>query len=69
MRVIYSEQGDASTDRLTLARTLFDLKEFIKAASVLTEFASPNYPETHFLYNYSMYMFGEYRKEEESLED
>jgi hypothetical protein len=48
---------------------LFDQKEYIKAASVLTEYSRGEFPESHFLYNYAMYMFGEYRKEEESMEE
>lgn len=64
-----SPQTDSSYDSLQLARTLFDLKEYIKAASVLTEFNKAEYPEAYFLYNYSLFMYGEFRKEEESIEE
>ena len=62
-------QVDASYDSLQLARVLFDLKEYFKAASVLTEFNKPEYAEAYFLYNYALYMYGEFRKEEESIEE
>jgi len=35
----------------------------------LTEFGKVEFPEAHFLYNFAMYMFGEYRKEEETMEE
>ena len=68
-RIPYQDLIDKSFDSLQLAKTLFDLKEYIKAASVLTEYAKPEFPQAYFLYHYSMFMYGEFRKEEESIEE
>ena len=53
---VYIDPITAATDSLQLARVLFDLKEYIKAASVLTEYAKPEFPQAYFLYHYSLYM-------------
>ena len=60
---------DESYDKLQLSKTLFDLKEYLKAASVIASYAKPEFPEAFFLYHYSLYMYGELRKEEESCEE
>lgn len=53
---VYIDPITSATDSLQLARVLFDLKEYIKAASVLTEYAKPEFPQAYFLYHYSLYM-------------
>jgi len=53
---VYIDPITPATDSLQLARVLFDLKEYIKAASVLTEYAKPEFPQAYFLYHYSLYM-------------
>ena len=68
-RIPYQDIIDKSFDSLQLAKNLFDLKEYIKAASVLTEYAKPEFPQAYFLYHYSMFMYGELKKEEESIEE
>ena len=65
----YQDKLDLSYNNLQLAKTLFDLKEYIKAASVLTEYSKPEFPQAYFLYHYSMFMYGEFRKEEVSIEE
>jgi anaphase-promoting complex subunit 8 len=62
---VYTDALDASYDSLQLARVLFDLKEFVKAASVLTEYAKPEFPAAMFLYHFSLYLYGECRRDEE----
>ena len=51
-RIPYQDIIDKSFDSLQLAKNLFDLKEYIKAASVLTEYAKPEFPQAYFLYHY-----------------
>ena len=67
---IYMEKYDKSTDVLMLARNLFDLREFKKAAHMLKDFVkSGQYPQATFLYFYSLYLNGEMWSEEEMLEN
>lgn len=51
-----------------LAKSLFDLREFKKCANSLRECVGEHNQQAIFLYYYSLYMFGEVRKEEEILE-
>ena len=52
-----------------VARNLFDLREFKKCANLLKNYIhSPANQSAIFLYYYSLFMFGEIRKEEEMFE-
>jgi hypothetical protein len=50
------EDVTSAYDHLQLARSLFDLKEYVKAASVLLEYARPEHPSAYFFYYYSLYI-------------
>eukprot|EP00357_Protocruzia_adherens_P001976 CAMPEP_0114978578 /NCGR_PEP_ID=MMETSP0216-20121206/3886_1 /TAXON_ID=223996 /ORGANISM="Protocruzia adherens, Strain Boccale" /LENGTH=544 /DNA_ID=CAMNT_0002339793 /DNA_START=121 /DNA_END=1755 /DNA_ORIENTATION=+ len=65
----YVEKTSTATDKLHLARILFDLKEFNKAAFVLKEFAKPVHQEALFLHHYSLFLAAEQKKEEEIIEN
>lgn len=53
---VYTDPINQATDAINLARVLFDLHEYFKVASVLTEFAKPDYPQAYFLYHYALFM-------------
>ncbi len=56
-------------DALMLARNLFDLREYKKCAHLLKEKVWQGSPEVDFLYHYSLWVFGQFRKEEQVYED
>lgn len=63
----YFERPNAATDALNLARTLFDLREYRKCASVLKPFATEKYQSALFLHNFALYTVSQLLKEEEAL--
>lgn len=63
------DQASPNFDNLVYARTLFDLKELKKCAFVLKGYeANLSCQSSFFLYNYSLYLAGYQRKEEEIFE-
>lgn len=52
-----------------VAKSLFDLREFKKCANMLKDIVSTNNQQGVFLYYYSLYMYGEMKKEEEMFEN
>lgn len=73
---MWSEESGVSpkvSDALLLARTLYDTRELKRVAFVLKPYASldsmnPESQSALFLYNYSLFMHGSQRKEEEIYE-
>ncbi|CAD8108126.1 unnamed protein product [Paramecium sonneborni] len=57
-----------NNDIISVARNLFDLREFKKCASLVQNLIHKN-ESAMFLYYYSQYMYGELRKEEEMFEN
>ena len=57
-------------DILLVAKSLFDLREFKKCASMLKDVvAFAENQQAIFLYYYSLYLYGEMKKEEEMFEN
>ena len=53
---------------MVVARNLYDLREFKKCSTLLQDQKDTN-EQAKFLHYYSLYMFGEMRKEEEMFEN
>ena len=65
----WAEPVSINSDSFILARTLFETRELKRCAFVLKPFESnPECLSSLFLYNYSLYMYGYQRKEEEIFE-
>lgn len=57
-------------DTLLVAKSLFDLREFKKCASLVKDIVGPGAnQQAIFLYYYSLYMYGEMKKDEEIFEN
>lgn len=66
---VYFEMPSKANDALNLARSLFDLKEYKKAAHVLKKYANPQNQSALFLYSYSNYLVSEQMTEEERFQN
>ena len=58
---VYREDLDSDAgDKLSLARDLYDLREFKKAAFIVREFAAdPNHQDAMFIHHYALWMHGD----------
>ena len=65
---LYTESYDEVTDHLMYARSLFDLREFKRCAHVLKPLLGTKNQSVIFMYYYTLYMYGDIRKQEEEYE-
>jgi anaphase-promoting complex subunit 8 len=65
----YIELQNELTDVLNYARDLYDLREFKRTAFVLKPYLTTGNQSVIFLHYYSLFMYGDIRKEEEQYEN
>lgn len=64
---VFFERPSEANDKLNLARTLFDLKEYNKCAFTLAQIDSTS-QSALFLKNYATYLISEQKREEQNME-